>query len=405
MIKTAQGSSSEAASERPRYNYALGYLRGFLVLLVVAHHSMLGYHPFAPPLPESLVAIPRWWQAFPVIDSRRWAPAYLLVDFNERFFMALMFFLSGLFVWRGLLRKRSAAYLRQRLKRLGVPFLFASALLAPIAYYPTYLQLTNHAGIAGFWSQWLALGQWPSGPAWFMWVLLTFDCLAAFLFVLIPRLGDGWKAAALTRLRHPLWLVLALIGVSLVAYVPLALLVSTARWTAFGPFTFQTSRILLYLVYFLFGTLIGAYGLERGALAPESGLSKCWPWWVLLALGAYGAALSSTLITLKVHPHQQSWSIAVDAGFVVSCAASSMAFLSIFLRFLQVRVRSLDSLSENSYGIYIIHYGFVTWLQYLLLPTGLTASVKVAIVFGAALTCSWAVSFCVRRIPAVARII
>ena len=49
MIETTQGTRSEAQSGKPHYNYALGYLRGFLVLLVVAHHAMLAYHPFAPP--------------------------------------------------------------------------------------------------------------------------------------------------------------------------------------------------------------------------------------------------------------------------------------------------------------------------------------------------------------------
>lgn len=34
-----------------RYNYAFGYLRAFIVVLVVAHHAALAYHPFAPPPP------------------------------------------------------------------------------------------------------------------------------------------------------------------------------------------------------------------------------------------------------------------------------------------------------------------------------------------------------------------
>ena len=32
------------------YNLAIGYLRAFITLLVVAHHSVLAYHPYAPPL-------------------------------------------------------------------------------------------------------------------------------------------------------------------------------------------------------------------------------------------------------------------------------------------------------------------------------------------------------------------
>ena len=125
---------------------------------------MLAYHPYAPTPPASLIANPRWWQAFPVVDSQRWGPAYLLVDFNERFFMSLMFFLSGLFVWHGLTRKGIAMYLRDRLLRLGVPFLVAAAFFAPIAFYPAFLQIQGHAGVIGFRDQWLSLGQWPAGP-------------------------------------------------------------------------------------------------------------------------------------------------------------------------------------------------------------------------------------------------
>src|SRR5215467_13007348 len=42
--------------------------------------------------------------------------------FNDTFFMALMFLLSGLFVWPSLERKGSARFLRDRTLRLGVPF-------------------------------------------------------------------------------------------------------------------------------------------------------------------------------------------------------------------------------------------------------------------------------------------
>lgn len=47
------------------YNVSAGYLRAFVTLLVLAHHSMLAYHPYAPPPPASLVPQPRWWEAFP----------------------------------------------------------------------------------------------------------------------------------------------------------------------------------------------------------------------------------------------------------------------------------------------------------------------------------------------------
>jgi uncharacterized membrane protein YphA (DoxX/SURF4 family) len=94
--------------------------------------------------------VPRWWQAFPVVDSQRGAWASLLTGFNDNFFMALMFFLSGLFVWNGLKHKGAGGFLRGRLLRLGLPFAVATAILAPLAYYPTYLQMPGHSGFEGF---------------------------------------------------------------------------------------------------------------------------------------------------------------------------------------------------------------------------------------------------------------
>ena len=38
-----------AAPARANYNHAIGYLRAFIVLLVVAHHTALAWVPYAPP--------------------------------------------------------------------------------------------------------------------------------------------------------------------------------------------------------------------------------------------------------------------------------------------------------------------------------------------------------------------
>jgi hypothetical protein len=42
------------------YSLSIGYLRAFITVLVVAHHAVLAYHPFAPPAPMSLGTEPRW---------------------------------------------------------------------------------------------------------------------------------------------------------------------------------------------------------------------------------------------------------------------------------------------------------------------------------------------------------
>jgi hypothetical protein len=104
--------------------------------------------------------------------------------------MSLLVFISGMFVWKSLQRKGSARFVSDRIIRLGVPFAFASMFLSPLAYYPTYLISSSHSTIRAFLSGWVSLPAWRSGPAWFLWVLLAFDCAAAGIFVVAPGWGE-----------------------------------------------------------------------------------------------------------------------------------------------------------------------------------------------------------------------
>ena len=390
-------------ASRSQYNVAIGYLRAFVTVLVLAHHAALAYHPFAPAPSASLIAEPRLWPAFPVVDAQRWSGFTLLVGFNDTFFMSLMFFLSGLFVWKSLQRKGSAAFLRDRMFRLGLPFVVAAALLAPLAYYPAYLQ-TGQRGLAGFWQQWTSLGNWPAGPAWFVWVLMAFDCVAAVLLVVLPEWGKVLGRLLASSSRRPIAFLAILVAASAVAYIPLVLVFSPFRWTEFGPFFFQTSRILHYLVYFLIGVGVGAAGLERGLLARDGALAWRWPLWAGAALFAFGIASLVFIAAISAQDSAYLWGALGGFTFTLSCAATSMAFLGLFVRFAKPR-KIFDSLRENAYGIYLIHYALVSWLQYALLKAQLSAIEKGFIVFVGTLALSWIAIAAIRRVPAVARVI
>ncbi|MGA7633341.1 MAG: acyltransferase [Terriglobales bacterium] len=387
------------------YNLPIGYLRAFITVLVLAHHAVLAYHPFAPPAPASLVTQPRWWPAFPVVDSQRWSGFALFVGFNDIFFMSLMFFLSGLFVWRSLDRKGAAGFLRDRLLRLGVPFVIAAALIAPLAYYPTYLLTGTSTGLAGFWHQWRSLGDWPAGPAWFIWVLLAFDCVAVALLVLIPNWGAALGRGLAGVSRRPVLFFALLVAVSALAYVPFALVCGPADWFGFGPFFFQSSRLLHYLVYFLVGAGVGACGFNGGLLMPEGKLARRWILWCVATLIAFVAATAIAIASFSAKGSPQIWGTIGGISFALSCAASSFAFLALFVRFAKTRNRILDSLRDNAYGMYLIHYAFVSWLQYALLKTGLPAIAKGLVVLLGTLALSWSVTAGLRRIPGVARIV
>ncbi len=99
------------------------------------------------------------------------------------------------------------------------------------------------------------------------------------------------------------------------------------------------------------------------------------------------------------------WNVIGAVAFVLSCAASSCALLAVFLRFARKANAVGDSLRDNAYGIFLVHYAFVAWLQYALLSADVGGLAKGAIVTVGALALSWAVSAALRTIPIVRRVV
>ncbi|HLN00610.1 MAG TPA: acyltransferase [Bryobacteraceae bacterium] len=404
VFATEQLVAPTQPEKAAHYNVAIGYLRAFVTVLVVAHHAVLAYFQYAPP-PMPFTAEPRLWRAFPVVDSARWPGFTLFVGFNDIFFMSLMFFLSGLFVWNSLQRKGAGSFLRDRVLRLGLPFAVAAALLAPIAYYPAYLTATHSPSVAGYLRAWFSFRDWPAGPAWFIWLLLAFDGVAAGLYALSPKWGESIGRLTSRASRRPVAFFALLVGVSAAVYISMSLAFTSYAWAALGPFTFQTSRLFHYAAYFLAGVGVGAWGIERGLLAPDGKLARRWWLWLIAALPAY-AVVVAIVIAAAVQPSRMTlWTTVGGFAFAVSCATSGFAFLALFVRFAKKTRRVFDSLRDNAYGIYIVHYAFVAWVQYALLPASMSGLVKGSVAFLGALALSWGFVAAIRRIPAVARVI
>ena len=378
---------------------ALRNLRAIAILIVLAFHSMLAYLVFIPAGAADFDAPPYVWRAFAIADSRRFFGFDLICAWQDVYLMALMFFLSGLFVAPSLERKRAWPYLRDRLLRLGLPFVFGVVVLIPVATYPASLVTGADPAVAAYWDALLALPFWVNGPLWFLWQLLALNIAVATLQRFAPRaiaaLGR-WSAPADVRFTRYL---AALLAASALAYVPLALAFTPWAWSEFGPFDVQYCRPLLYAVYFFAGVGIGAAGIERGLLAVDGVLARHWARWLAAALVALVVWMGLTSLTLH-GPAPVAVQIAADLGFVVACATGCFFLVGASLHFAAAR-RSpmLDGLSSNAYGLYLVHYTFVVWLQYALLTVALFAVVKAAIVFGATLALSFTAVLAAQRLP------
>jgi hypothetical protein len=387
-----------------RSSLALSNLRAIVIVIVLAFHAMLAYLVSIPAEPAAFDSAPYAWRSFPIVDSHHFFAFDLFCAWQDVYLMSLMFFLSGLFVWSSLERKKDWAFLRDRLLRLGLPFAFGIAVLIPIAIYPAYLVTAEDPSVAGYWHAWLALPFWTNGPLWFLWQLLALNILAAGLHLLAPKAIESlgrWSAAA--KARPGLYFV-ALLAASALAYVPLALAFTPWAWSASGILTLQFCRPLHYAVYFFAGVGIGASHIERGLLQTDGVLSRHWARWLAAALASLFLWMGLTDLTMNGHASVPV-EIADDLSFVLACAAGCFFLLAVSLRFAAKHSRILDSLSLNAYGLYLLHYDFVVWLQYALLGTALYAVVKATLVFGGTLVLSWIAVLAVQRIPFGARLI
>lgn len=391
---------------KPTPSLALNNLRTFAIMLVLAVHASLAYLGSSPASSFRFDDPPFRWRALPIIDSDRWYGFDIFCAHQDTYLIALLFFVSGLFVWPSLARKGAWQFLRDRVIRIAIPFALTVGLLMPVAHYPVYRVTAVDPGVAAYWHHFLALPLWPSGPPWFLWVLFVFDLSAAALYQFARRSGDALGRGAGWFGVRPAAFVTVLVTASSLAYVPLALAFTPWTWFQAGPFAFQECRPLLYAVWFFTGVGVGAHGIEHGLLAPDGWLARRWraaAWWALATFAFWltFAGLAST--------GSHSWTVRIleAVSFVPCCTAGCLFMLALFVRFANRRIRAFDALGDKAYGMYLVHYLFSVWLQFLLLGLFLpglaaVAVVKAAIVFCGTAALSFAMVAAIQRALAVA---
>ena len=378
----------------------IDYLRGFITLLVVAHHSSLAYTTFA-----SFNKVAYMLSTHPVVDTVRSVGLDIFEDFNDVFFMSLMFLISGIFVLPALARKGRRLFIRDRFYRLFVPFAIAVTFLMPLAYLPSWYLAHGNYDLRAFLIDYIKVEGWPAGPPWFIQLLFFFNLLIALIYThartRLDKAGN-WLAGLANR---PGKLLLFWYMLTFCTFIPLVLIFGSAAWTGLGPFAFQECRILLYLGYFFLGMLIGIAGPEKGLLAKGAGFFAKRPLWIVLctlaypALKGWGSYVAALQESNSINELQAR--LLYRPVWVLSCTASSMAFIALFRRLFSRAHKAWDSLSANAYGIYLVHYIFVTWFQFLLLSVSLPATAKFLLTFVLSVVFSWLVTALARKIPVV----
>jgi acyltransferase-like protein len=387
-----------------RSSLALHNLRAVVILIVLAFHAVLAYVQFIPEHAGAFNKPPYMWRSFPIADSHRFFGFDLFCAWQDIYLMALMFLLSGLFVWSSLQRKRSFGFIRDRLRRLGIPYVFGVLVLNPIAFYPAYLSLGGDPGIAAYLRAYVGLPFLPNAQLWFLWQLLALNFVLVAIYLIAPAAIPALARWCAKAGKRPGVFFAVLVAVSAVAYVPLALIFTPWAWSNSGILSVQWCRPLLYGVYFFTGVGIGAAGLDVGLVDVDGALGRRWKLWLVVALGTLVLWMGVTSLTLD---GDAPLLIQIAAGlcFVLACAGGCFFVIASSLRFGLTRSAALDSLSTNAYSLYLVHYVPTVWLQYALVGAPLFALIKGIIVFCGTVIVSWLTILVYQRIPFALRLI
>lgn len=379
--------SPPALRQAPGYDYAVGYVRVWVILLVVLHHAGIAYLPVKPNL-RPLADPPPVWAVFPVIDDASSMLPLLLTRLDRPSLMWLMFLLSGLFVWQGIERRGAAKFLRDRALRLLVPFVAWITLISPLSYAPAYLQRTSSPSLGDFLSQWASVPHPQPGVVWFLYVLFLFDVAAAAIFAGARAWTERFGETLQRLTAKPLRLYIAFTAAGLLLFVPLSLLYGQDFRISLGIVNRRLPWLALYFLYFLLGVAIGA---GKGSSIFTGGLSRRWYGWGALALFGFAAFLVT------------SNNAGVLLTFVFSGAATNFAYIAFFKRFADRKLPVWESWRLNALGIYLLHYPFTNWAQLALVGWPGRPLVKWALVFVVGLVGSWAATAALRRVPGVGR--
>lgn len=365
------------------------HLRMFAVLAVVLLHASMAYAPVIP-----------WWY---VLDAAKNRVFTLVLVVTDGFVMPTLFWIAGYFALASLERHGAVAFLRAKLRRLGLPLAVVTVVLCPIIGYVIYLGQGGGSSFLAYWwhllptlLDWRTVVLSSSEPttlyarfspfhAWFLSLLLLFCGLLAVGRLLAPRLAFGPDT---DRLGPGFARAVMLVLVVGMAEAFGQALVADTTWVGLGPFIVcQPARLPLYLGMFLLGCFAWRRGWFRMHRLPGSVLV-----WGGLVLVAYGCLLVSGKAVMAPGP-KPLWMPCVFGLVRTLVAIAVTGGLAVFgQRYWNRGDRVSESLSSASYDIYLAHFPLVVVLQYALVTVALPATAKCAIVFAISTLVCWGAS-------------
>lgn len=358
--------------------HALDHLRALAMLAGVLFHAALAYSPLARPF---WPAADRAGSA--LVDALIWLPHLLR--------MPLFFLVAGYFAAMLLTRDGMGGLVRQRLRRILVPFLVAWPLVHLSTAAATVWaaeHVAHPSAVLGMVRAWLAMDDPPrlppgTGHLWFLYYLLLFT-----LLLWIVRVLEFDRLLARAMALGP---AVVALGLPLLLWPAFAL--TSAPHPAPESVLPQFWAIGLYAPFFALG--VGLHG-RLDWLTP---LQRWLPAGVLLCLSFYALFLLrlGTADADALYPMASAELALLQATIA---AWGTLACLIAGMRWLQRPAPLLGYLARSAYWTYLLHLPLLLLAQYLLMDLAIAWPAKFALAVGGTLAlCLLSYATLVRRTP------
>lgn len=358
----------------PRRAY-LDNLKVLLVAGVIVGHVLISYGD-----------IGSWAYHEPSANKAFLLPAALFVVLGSLFAMGLFFFMAGLLTPRSLARKGPAGFIRDRLVRLGAPFLFM------LLVFPIVRRIGDESDKTLGWFFRDQLKDPDSGPLWFVFVLFLFSCgYVAWRGLRPSRSGPrpwrAWRPAVFAA------------GIAVATFiVRLEFRIDSHQFLVMHVWQWPQC-----LGLFLFGTACA----ENGWLDPvPDRLRRLAGRAALTGILATVAAIAFNVAPRDAFGGGPTWPaglIAVGEGIIAT--GFSIWLLGSFQRRFDRAGRLARALGRAAFGAYVLQALVAVSLSRLAHPLPLAPEFKALLIAPAALAASFGLAWLLTRVPGVKRII
>ncbi|MCH9608836.1 MAG: hypothetical protein S4CHLAM45_06470 [Chlamydiales bacterium] len=347
-------------------------LRLFLILLVIAHHSLVSY---------------TFGEGGAIISNPiqiKWLTVFLAID--TTFFMGLLFFISGYFVPSSYDKSTPLNYLWKKVLRLILPTAVTALTVIPLAFYIGYLS-KNPTPQLNLWEYvttiFFTRKHFTFDHTWFL--IQLFCYMFIYLIYRLIRKKPATAKPFTLENYHMLSYFVFLFAIQMLFTRDWNF--PQNRWSTFHIFEYY--HLPQYFTLFL----IGMHAFQTKWIETVStyfGLSY-------LAIGLVSAALMFVFYSYDLTDHiwfLQLWSS-------IETPSLCLGFLILFRDLFNENTPWVKKLSLDSYGAYLMHIFFLALIQYKLIPLEIPIVLKFLISFSLTSVICFGLTDLIRRIPGV----